>query len=39
MAIEKFKPEVWAAKFMEDLDKKLVFKENCNHSYEGDERR
>lgn len=39
MAIEKFKPEVWAAKFMEDLDKKLVFKENCNHSYEGDARK
>lgn len=36
MAFQKFKPEVWSAKFMEDLDKTLVFKENCNHSYEGD---
>jgi len=36
MAFEKFKPEVWSQKFMEDLDKTLVFKENCNHSYEGD---
>lgn len=36
MSFQKFKPEVWSQKFMEDLDKKLVFKENCNHSYEGD---
>lgn len=36
MSFQKFKPEVWSAKFMDDLDKKLVFKENCNHSYEGD---
>ena len=36
MAFQKFKPEVWSAKFMEDLDKTLVFKEDCNHSYEGD---
>lgn len=36
MAFSKFKPEVWAQKFMEDLDKTLVFKENCNHTYEGD---
>ena len=36
MAFEKFKPEVWSQKFMEDLDKTLVFKEDCNHSYEGD---
>lgn len=36
MAFQKFKPEVWSAKFMDDLDKTLVFKENCNHSYEGD---
>lgn len=36
MAFTKFKPEVWAQKFMEDLDKALVFKEDCNHSYEGD---
>lgn len=36
MAFQKFKPEVWSAKFMEDLDKTLVFKEDCNHTYEGD---
>ena len=36
MAFQKFKPEVWSQKLMEDLDKVLVFKENCNHSYEGD---
>ena len=36
MAFQKFKPEVWSKKFMEDLDKTLVFKENCNHTYEGD---
>ena len=36
MAFQKFKPEVWSSKFMEDLDKTLVFKENCNHTYEGD---
>lgn len=36
MAFDKFKPEVWSSKFMEDLDKTLVFKENCNHAYEGD---
>ena len=39
MSFQKFKPEVWSAKFMEDLDKTLVFKENCNHSYEGDARK
>lgn len=36
MGFEKFKGEVWSAKFMDDLDKKLVFKENCNHTYEGE---
>lgn len=36
MAFQKFKPEVWSQKFMEDLDKTLVFKEDCNHTYEGD---
>ena len=36
MGFQKFKPEVWSQKLMEDLDKTLVFKENCNHSYEGD---
>lgn len=39
MSFQKFKPEVWSQKFMEDLDMKLVFKENCNHSYEGDARK
>ncbi len=39
MSFQKFKPEVWSAKFLEDLDKKLVFKEDCNHSYEGDARK
>ena len=36
MAFQKFKPEVWSQKFMEDLDKTLVFKEDCNRTYEGD---
>ena len=36
MAFQKFKPEVWSQKLLEDLDKVLVFKEDCNHSYEGD---
>lgn len=39
MSFQKFKPEVWSAKFMEDLDMKLVFKEDCNHAYEGDARK
>lgn len=39
MAFTKFKPEVWAQKFLEDLDKTLVFKEDCNHAYEGDARK
>lgn len=39
MSFQKFKGEVWAEKFQEDLDKVLVFKENCNHSYEGDARK
>lgn len=39
MSFQKFKPEVWSEKFMEDLDMKLVFKENTNHSYEGDARK
>ena len=39
MSFQKFKPEVWSAKLMEDLDMKLVFKENCNHTYEGDARK
>ena len=39
MSFQKFKGEVWSEKFMEDLDKTLVFKENCNHSYEGDARK
>lgn len=36
MSFQKFKPEVWAAQFIEDLDKTLVFKENCNTDYEGE---
>lgn len=36
MSFDKYKPEVWNAKIHDDLDKTLVFKENCNHSYEGD---
>lgn len=39
MSFQKFKGEVWAEKFQEDLDKVLVFKENTNHSYEGDARK
>lgn len=35
MAIEKFIPEIWAKKFNEDLERDLVFYENCNHEYEG----
>lgn len=38
MSFQNFIPEVWSAKFMDDLERKLVFKENCNHSYEGDAR-
>lgn len=36
MSFQNFIPEAWSAKFMDDLERKLVFKENCNHSYEGD---
>ena len=39
MAFQKFKGEVWSEKFQEDLDKTLVFKENTNHTYEGDARK
>lgn len=39
MSFQKFKGEVWSAKFQEDLDKILVFKENTNHTYEGDARK
>lgn len=35
MAIEKFIPEIWAKQFEKDLEKDLVFYENCNHKYEG----
>ncbi len=35
MAIEKFIPEIWSKKFNEDLERDLVFYENCNHGYEG----
>lgn len=39
MSFQKFKGEVWSEKFQEDLDKTLVFKENTNHTYEGDARK
>lgn len=39
MSFQKFKGEVWAEKFQDDLDKTLVFKENTNHAYEGDARK
>ena len=35
MAIEKFIPEIWAKQFDKELEKDLVFYENCNHRYEG----
>jgi hypothetical protein len=35
MSIEKFKPIVWAEQFDKDLEKSLVFYEDCNHQYEG----
>lgn len=35
MSIEKFIPEIWAKQFDKELEKDLVFYENCNHKYEG----
>lgn len=35
MSFNKFKPVVWATQFEKDLEKALVFYENCNHQYEG----
>lgn len=35
MSFDKFKRVVWAAQFEKDLEKSLVFYENCNHQYEG----
>ena len=35
MALEKFIPEIWAAQFDKELERQLVFYENCNHKYEG----
>lgn len=35
MSFDKFKPVVWATQFEKDLEKSLVFYENCNHQYEG----
>ena len=35
MSFDKFKPVVWASQLEEDLEKSLVFYENCNHQYEG----
>ena len=33
MSFQKFKGEVWAEKFQDDLDKTLVFKQDTNHTY------
>ena len=35
MALEKFIPEIWAKQFDKELERQLVFYENCNHKYEG----
>lgn len=35
MSFDKFKRVVWATQFEKDLEKALVFYENCNHQYEG----
>lgn len=35
MSIEKFKPVIWITKFQDDLERKSVFYEDCNHEYEG----
>ena len=35
MSVEKFIPEIWAKKIHDDLIRKCVFRENCNHEYEG----
>lgn len=39
MSTQKFKPIVWATQFNKDLEKTLVFYENCNHQYEGGARK
>ena len=39
MALEKFIPEIWAAQFDKELERQLVFYENCNHKYEGQARK
>lgn len=36
MSIEKFKPVIWTKKFQDDLERKSVFYEDCNHEYEGE---
>lgn len=36
MSFQKFKPEVWAAEFLDELYQKLVFREDCNTDYEGE---
>lgn len=35
MSIEKFKPVIWTTKFQDNLERKSVFYEDCNHEYEG----
>jgi len=39
MALEKFIPEIWVAQFDKELERQLVFYENCNHKYEGQARK
>lgn len=36
MSIKNFVPLVWAKQFEEELDRNLVFKEDCNTKYEGE---
>lgn len=35
MSIKNFIPQVWAKQFEKEIDRNLVFKEDCNTSYEG----
>lgn len=36
MSIRNFVPLVWAKQFEQELDRELVFKEDCNTNYEGE---
>ena len=36
MSIKNFVPLVWAKQFEQELDRELVFKEDCNTKYEGE---